>query len=67
LNRLRAMHGGKLYDSQWGKRFGGEGIFAEQISQMFKVACRKAGIPDEGHKLSPAAFRHPDGAQLSLF
>jgi DNA repair photolyase len=67
LNRLRAMHGGKLYDSQWGKRFGGEGIFAEQISQMFKVACRKAGIPDEGHKLSPAAFRRPGGAQLSLF
>jgi len=52
LNRLRTMHGGKLYDAQWGKRFGGEGIFAEQISQMFKVARRKAGIPGDGAELS---------------
>ena len=34
LNRLRAMHDGKLYDSQWGKRFGGEGVFAEQIARV---------------------------------
>lgn len=67
LNRLRAMHGGKLYDAQWGKRFGGEGIFAEQISQMFKVARRKAGIADDEDELSTAAFHRPGGAQLSLF
>ena len=67
LNRLRAMHGGKLYDSQWGKRFGGEGIFAKQISQMFKVARRKAGIASDVAGLSTAAFRRPGGAQLSLF
>jgi DNA repair photolyase len=67
LNRLRAMHGGKLYDSQWGKRFGGEGIFAEQISQMFHVARRKAGISDNEGELSTAAFRRSDGKQLSLF
>jgi DNA repair photolyase len=67
LNRLRAMHGGKLYDSQWGKRFGGEGIFAEQIAQMFDVARRKAGIKNEGGELSTAAFRRAGGAQLSLF
>jgi hypothetical protein len=56
-----------LYDAQWGKRFGGEGIFAEQISQMFKVARRKAGIPSDGAELSTAAFRRPGGSQLSLF
>jgi len=67
LNRLRAMHGGKLYDSQWGKRFGGEGIFAEQIAQMFRVARRKAGIASYDAELSTAAFRRPGGAQLSLF
>ena len=67
LNRLRAMHGGKLYDSTWGKRFGGEGIFAEQIAQMFEVARRKAGIKNEGSELSTTAFRRPGGAQLSLF
>ncbi len=67
LNRLRAMHGGKLYDAQWGKRFSGEGIFAEQIAQMFEVARRKAGIKQEDGELSTAAFRRPGGAQLSLF
>ena len=67
LNRLRAMHGGKLYDSQWGKRFGGEGIFAEQISQMFDVARRKAGILNDNPELSAAAFRRAGGTQLGLF
>jgi len=67
LNRLRAMHGGKVYDAQWGKRFGGEGIFAEQIGRMFEVARRKAGIPEEGPELSTAAFRRAGGVQLPLF
>ena len=67
LNRLRAMHGGKLYDAQWGKRFSGEGIFAEQIAQMFAVACRRAGIRNEDVELSTAAFRRAGGTQLSLF
>jgi DNA repair photolyase len=67
LNRLRAMRGGKLYDAQWGKRFSGEGIFAEQIAQMFEVARRKAGITNEGNELSTAAFHRAGGTQLSLF
>ncbi len=67
LNRLRAMHGGKLYDSQWGKRFGGDGIFAAQIAQMFDVARRKAGLRQEDVELSTAAFRRAGSEQLSLF
>jgi DNA repair photolyase len=56
LDRLRASRGGKLYDSRWRKRQTGEGIFAEQISTMFEVACRRAGMK-ERPKLSTAAFR----------
>ena len=67
LNRLRDMRGGKLNDSQWGTRMRGEGIFADQIGQMFEVARRKAGIPNNGAELSAAAFRRSGGAQLSLF
>ena len=67
LNRLRAMRGGKLYDAQWGKRFSGEGIFADQIAQMFEVARRKAGIANYTGELSTAAFRRAGGTQLSLF
>jgi len=67
LNRLRSMRGGKLNDSQWGTRMRGEGVFADQIGQMFEVARRKAGIPNEGSELSAAAFRRPLGGQLPLF
>jgi hypothetical protein len=61
------MRGGKLNDSQWGTRMSGEGIFADQIGQMFEVARRKAGIQNDGGELSTAAFRRPLGAQLPLF
>jgi hypothetical protein len=44
----------------------GEGIFAEQIAQMFQVARRKAGYSDEHPGLSTAAFRRPGGAQMEL-
>jgi len=67
LNRIKAMRGGKMYDAQWGKRMRGEGIFAEQIAQMFDVARRKAGFNDEWHELSTEHFRRPGGNQLSLF
>ncbi len=67
LNRLRSLRGGKLNESQWGKRMSGEGIFADQMAQMFEVARRKAGIRNCNNELSAAAFRRPFGAQLPLF
>jgi DNA repair photolyase len=67
LNRLRSIRGGKLNESQWGTRMHGEGIFADQISRMFEVARRKAGIPADLSGLSAEAFRRPPDAQLSLF
>src|SRR5690348_2182642 len=67
LNRLRAMRGGKLYDSKWGERMRGGGIFADQIDQLFEVARRKAGLAERGGELSTAAFRRPGGAQMQLF
>jgi DNA repair photolyase len=66
LNRLRSMRGGKLYDSKFGQRMRGEGIFADQIDQLFDVARRKAGIPEREHNLSAAAFRRPGGAQMEM-
>jgi DNA repair photolyase len=65
LDRVRATRGGeKLYDSRWRKRQTGEGIFAEQIQNMFEVSCRRAGL-GERPKLSTAAFRQPR-EQLNL-
>lgn len=66
LGRIRAIRGGKLNDPRFGSRMRGEGIFAEQISQMFHIARRKVGIPEDGPELSTSAFRRPGGPQLAL-
>jgi DNA repair photolyase len=67
LNRVRAMRGGQLNETQFGKRMRGEGIFAEQIASLFKLACRQAGLANLAPTLSTDAFRRPSGAQLTLF
>ncbi len=65
LGRLRSLRGGdRLYDARWGKRQTGEGVYAEQIENMFRVARRRAGMEDRP-KLSTAAFR-PRVEQLTL-
>lgn len=66
LERIRAMRGGKLNDARFGSRMRGEGIFAEQISQMFQVARRKVGLSEDAPQLSIGSFRQPEGAQLDL-
>jgi len=44
----------------------GEGIIADQISQMFHVARRKVCLAEDNPELSTAAFRRPEGLQLAL-
>lgn len=67
LDRLRALRGGKLYDSRWGERMRGHGLFAEQLEQLFTVAARRAGLARRPAPLSSAHFRRPSGGQLQLF
>jgi hypothetical protein len=46
----------------------GEGPFAEQVRQVFEVACRRYGLNETDIELSTAAFRRPaKGGQLGLF
>ena len=66
LGRLRDIRGnGRINSTKWHARITGEGIFAEQISNIFEVSCRRAGMGDRP-KLSVAAFRCPNG-QMDLF
>lgn len=65
IDRLKTLHGGKLYDSSWEKRMSGEGIFAQQMESLFDVAVRRAGLNQENFALSTAHFRKP-GEQLAL-
>jgi DNA repair photolyase len=70
LNRIRSMRDGKLYDAKWGDRMRGYGIFAEQMEQMFNVACKHAGLePGVRPELTTEHFRVPEGpeGQMQLF
>jgi DNA repair photolyase len=68
LNRLRDLRGGLLYDPRYGARMRGEGPFAEQVRQVFEVACRRHGLNATDIELSTASFRRPPrGGQLGLF
>jgi DNA repair photolyase len=65
LDRMRTLSGGKLYSSEWGKRMTGDGIFAEQMTAMFDVAARRAGLNQEHFALATEHFRKP-GEQLTF-
>jgi DNA repair photolyase len=69
LNRIREMRGGKLYDSEWGTRMRGEGLFADQYEALFGAACRKHGLVRDFPPLSSAGFRRPHdrAGQMGLF
>jgi DNA repair photolyase len=67
LSRIRDLRGGKLYDATFGARMRGDGIFAEQIAQMFAVATRRAGLNRAETPLSTTHFRRPGGVQMEMF
>ena len=68
LGRIRSMRGGKLNDPRFGSRMKGGGVYAEHISRLFGLSCRRAGI-ERGRfpKLSTASFRKDGGIQPGLF
>jgi DNA repair photolyase len=67
LGRIREIRGGKLNDPNFGTRMQGSGAYAEHISEMFEVCCRKARLNTRRPKLSVKSFRRPGPGQLALF
>jgi DNA repair photolyase len=67
LGRLRAVRGGKLNDSTFGRRMRGEGEWADVFSRMFKVHVRRLGLAGEGMELSAAHFTTGRPRQGTLF
>jgi DNA repair photolyase len=63
-NQICSLHGGKVNDSEFGRRMTGEGIHAEMIHQLFRTSRRKyfEGRTFPGMNLT--LFR---GANLTLF
>jgi DNA repair photolyase len=68
LNRVRSMRGGTLNDPRFGSRMKGEGVFADHLTRLFEIGCRRAGLRDGRFpKLSTAAFRRAQEGQPTLF
>ncbi|OYZ86032.1 MAG: radical SAM protein, partial [Xanthobacter sp. 17-67-6] len=69
MSLVREMHGGKDYDSGFGKRGRGEGPYAWTIGRRFEIAARRLGLVGRGLKLTTEHFKRATqvGEQLSLF
>jgi DNA repair photolyase len=68
MNRVREMRGGKDNEAKFGERMRGSGVYAEFISDRFRLAYKRLGYPG----LAPMRtdlFHAPKlpGTQLSLF
>jgi DNA repair photolyase len=68
LHRIRETRGGKLYDSRFGIRGRGEGLYAAAIKALFENTCRRLGLNAERDERK-STFRRPPKptAQLALF
>jgi DNA repair photolyase len=66
LNRIRAIRGGGLNDPNFHSRMSGRGIYAEQMAELLRLACKKAGFAERSPELSTEHFRRPR-EQLKLF
>jgi len=66
---IRSTRSGKLTDSQFGRRMRGEGNYARQIAQNFKVFSQRFGLDRRLPELDVAQFRPPRPAsgQLQMF
>ncbi|CAN5925416.1 intein-containing Rv2578c family radical SAM protein [soil metagenome] len=64
LRKLREAHGGKLYDSRFGTRGSGTGVYAETIAALFDRMARRHGFrADEMEQWDYAdTFKRPDRA-----
>jgi DNA repair photolyase len=71
MARIREMRGGRDYDSKFGTRMTGTGIWAELIAQRLRKALDRLGFDRDRFELDLTQFRRPqatgDPAQGNLF
>lgn len=74
MSIIRQSRGGKTYQSGFGQRMRGEGVFADVLANRFKLACKKLGISEERLDLRCDLFtpvspriKPPSSGQFSLF
>lgn len=59
LSRVRALRGGLLHDSQFGRRMRGEGFFADQWTKLAEICRTKHSLANRPEPLNTSAFRPP--------
>lgn len=69
FHRIRETRGGNLYDSRFGVRGRGEGLYAETIKSLFETTARRLGLQlgHGGEKASTFARPAKPTAQMALF
>lgn len=69
MGRVRALHGGRDYDPEFGKRMQGQGVWAKITQQRFRLAAARLGLDRTLPPLRTDLFARPPqkGDQLSLF
>jgi DNA repair photolyase len=68
MSLVRQTRGGKLYQTEWGRRQTGTGAYAGQIAKRFEIACKRHGLHDGHPPVDETRFRRPPraGDQMSL-
>jgi DNA repair photolyase len=61
-NLIRDTRGGKLYDSRFGTRMRGEGVYADLIARRFQVAAHRLGLDRGMPALDCAQFQPPSAS-----
>lgn len=67
MSLIRQSRGGRDYDTRFGKRMRGEGVFAELLAQRFRKACRRLGYRQDHREPLDCSLFRPPRAQGDLF
>ncbi|WP_263263559.1 PA0069 family radical SAM protein [Pseudomonas sp. RIT-PI-S] len=66
LSLIRQSRGGELYDSRFGERMKGEGVFAQLIARRFHAAVKRAGLAGRERDALDCSRFCPPGRQMAL-
>lgn len=68
MSLVQQSRGGKEYESGFGRRMVGDGVFAKMIGDRFRVASKRLGfVSSDRFTLDTSQFIRPGGEQLGLF
>ncbi len=67
LNRIQSIRGGRLNDPRFRTRMRGRGPYADEMSQLFRIAKRNGAFEESPPRLNLSEFRPAPPRQRDLF